>query len=182
MNDTNMTGSNDKRSSASNGAGMPSQNAPLHSTTDQEKRAHHAPENAGARKEGSSQGSSHGSQGNQSGNRSGQMQHTQERDKFQADFSSFMSDVENLLSRGSTLSGEALDASKAELSARLQSFKNQWSDLSEKTSENATHVVAVCQDYVRARPLQSVGIALGVGALIGFLLRGNGGRRETDEM
>lgn len=174
MNDTNMTGNNNDKKSfnqGSNGA-LPAQNASLHSsnsnTSEQDKRAQNTPENKGASQSSGSSGS----------HKSSSMQPTQEREKFQSDFSGFMGEVENLLSRGSTLSAEALEASKAELSARMQNFKQQWSNISEKTSENANHAVGVCQDYVRARPLQTVGIALGVGVLVGFLLRGSGGSKE----
>lgn len=182
MNDTNMTGNNNDKKSFNQGSNgsLPAQNASLHSsnanTSEQEKRAQNAPENKGTSQSSSNQQSA----SHNSSNKSSSMQPTQEREKFQSDFSGFMGEVENLLSRGGTLSAEALEASKAELSARMQNFKQQWSNLSEKTSENANHAVGVCQDYVRARPLQTVGIALGVGVLVGFLLRGSGSSNKEE--
>ncbi|GAB3247080.1 ElaB/YgaM/YqjD family protein [Chitinimonas naiadis] len=92
------------------------------------------------------------------------------QEMFKEDLSSFITEVESLLGQGSSLSAEALAASKAELSERMASVKTQLVDLGERTEEGAEQAVGFAQDYIRNRPLQSVGIALGVGAVVGYLL------------
>ncbi|PHV09633.1 DUF883 family protein [Chitinimonas sp. BJB300] len=95
------------------------------------------------------------------------------QEQFQKDLSAFVSDVESLLSRGGSLSAEALQVSKEQLSEKMLGIKEQLSEFSEKYSETTSHAVDIAQDYVRSRPLQSVGIAFGVGAVVGLLVGKN---------
>ncbi|MGQ5524986.1 DUF883 family protein [Chitinimonas sp. PSY-7] len=95
------------------------------------------------------------------------------QEQFQKDLSAFVNDVESLLSRGGTLSAEALQVSKEQLSEKMEGIKEQLSEFGEKASETTSHIVDVARDYVRTRPLQSVGVAFGVGAVVGLLMSRN---------
>lgn len=95
---------------------------------------------------------------------------TPAQEQFQRDLSAFVSDVESLLGRGDALTSEAMQAAKEQLGKRTQEIKAQLNELGEQASQTTNHTLEVAQEYVRERPLASVGVALGVGAVVGLLL------------
>jgi len=89
---------------------------------------------------------------------------------FHEDLSGFIAEVESLLGQGTSLSAEALAASRAQISERLAGVKTQLVELGEEAGQGTEQMVDAARGYVRERPLQSVGIALGLGLAVGYLL------------
>lgn len=67
-------------------------------------------------------------------------------------------------------SDKAKDA-RARVAAALEKAKATCSDLQERSVETAKEAVKKADDTVRAHPYESIGIAFGLGLLLGALLR-----------
>lgn len=92
------------------------------------------------------------------------------REQLSADLSALLSDVDVLLDRAGSLSREALQSSKEQLIEKMHQIKAQLNDLGEKAAQSKQHTVETVQTYVRAKPLKSLGVALGAGIFLGMLL------------
>ncbi len=100
------------------------------------------------------------------------MNETIEGNKLAEDFKSLTQDAENFVKETSSgLSDKARDA-RARLTASLAAARAGLSKLNEKAVEGAKATDRV----IRANPYQSMGVAFGVGILLGVLVsRRNGG-------
>lgn len=103
-------------------------------------------------------------------NKARQVPASEAQQNFREDLSGFITEVESLLGQGASLSAEALAASRAQISERLAGVKTQLVELGEEASLEAEQMTDAARGYVRERPLQSVGMALGVGVIVGYLL------------
>jgi ElaB/YqjD/DUF883 family membrane-anchored ribosome-binding protein len=99
------------------------------------------------------------------------MNETMEGNKLAQDFKSVTQDAENFVREtGSGLSEKAREA-RARLTASLASARAGLTKLNEKAIQGAKATDRV----IRANPYQSIGVAFGVGVLLGVLLtRRNG--------
>jgi ElaB/YqjD/DUF883 family membrane-anchored ribosome-binding protein len=91
--------------------------------------------------------------------------------KLLEDLQVVVRDAEALLQATATHTGERIDAVRARAEQSLQQAKARLSSVEEETLQAARDAAAAAQDYVKKNPWQSVGIAAGVGLLIGLLLR-----------
>jgi|SRR4051794_63213 len=97
------------------------------------------------------------------------MNETMEGQKLAQDFKSVTQDAENFVREtGSGLSEKAREA-RARLTASLASAREGLSKLNAKAIEGAKATDRV----IRSNPYQSIGVAFGVGILIGVLVTRN---------
>jgi ElaB/YqjD/DUF883 family membrane-anchored ribosome-binding protein len=91
------------------------------------------------------------------------------------EYHAFVSDVEDLISSATSLTGEDLARAKATLSARITSARASIVRAGGAVSEQVRSGAKATDSYVRNQPWQAVGISAAAGILIGYLL----GRRGS---
>jgi len=79
-------------------------------------------------------------------------------------------DLDDLISRIPSLSDIDLEDAKEKLMAKIASTKDAARDLADDAREQFDHGIEYSKDYVKERPLQSVGYAAVAGFLLGLLI------------
>ena len=82
------------------------------------------------------------------------------------DLESLAEDAQALLSATTEMAGEKVAEARKRLASALEKGKETWNQVQEGAVEGAKATDQVIRDH----PYQAIGIAVGVGALIGFLL------------
>jgi len=91
-------------------------------------------------------------------------------DQLLADLKTVMNDAEALLRATSTQTGEKIQEVRARAEESLRQAKARLGSLEDEALRRAREVADATDEYVRDNPWQSVGIAAGVGLLVGLLL------------
>jgi ElaB/YqjD/DUF883 family membrane-anchored ribosome-binding protein len=91
-------------------------------------------------------------------------------DQLLADLKTVMNDAEALLRATSTQTGEKIQEVRARAEESLRQAKQRLSTIEDEALRRAREVADATDEYVRENPWQSVGIAAGVGLLVGLLL------------
>lgn len=86
-----------------------------------------------------------------------------------ADFQVLVADTEKLLEHTASLAGEQADELRAQINESLLRARETLKLTEESLRERGKAAVVATEDYVQTNPWQSVGIAAGVGFLIGLL-------------
>jgi ElaB/YqjD/DUF883 family membrane-anchored ribosome-binding protein len=81
-------------------------------------------------------------------------------------------ETEGLLKATASYAGGKFDATRERAGETLRSAKGRLSDMQDEVSDRAGDYVKYGRKYVRSNPWQSVGIAAGVGLLLGALVIG----------
>jgi ElaB/YqjD/DUF883 family membrane-anchored ribosome-binding protein len=87
-------------------------------------------------------------------------------ERLAADFKQLMRDAEELLKATAGEAGEKVKEVRARLTKALESAKTTSGYLQDKTVETAK----AADQTIREHPYESIGVAFGVGLLIGFLV------------
>ncbi|WP_334598051.1 DUF883 family protein [Pseudomonas alvandae] len=85
------------------------------------------------------------------------------------DFQTLVSDTERLLDHTATLAGDQADELRSQIHETLLRARETLKLTEESVRERGQAAVLATEEYVQANPWQSVGIAAGVGFLIGLL-------------
>ena len=91
---------------------------------------------------------------------------TEANERLAADFKLLMRDAEELLKATTGEAGEKIKEVRARLAKALESAKTTSTYLQDKTVETAK----AADQTIREHPYESIGVAFGVGLLIGFLV------------
>lgn len=91
-------------------------------------------------------------------------------DQLVADLRTVMEDAEALLKATSTLTGEKIQEVRARAEESLRQAKVRLSAVEEEAMRRAREVAHAADEYVHENPWQSVGIAAGIGLVVGLLL------------
>ena len=91
-------------------------------------------------------------------------------DQLLADLKTVMNDAEALLRATSTQTGEKIQEVRARAEESLRQAKQRLSTIEDEALRRAREVADATDEYVRENPWQSVGIAAGVGLVLGLLL------------
>lgn len=86
-----------------------------------------------------------------------------------ADFQALVSDTERLLEHSASLAGEQADELRTQIKDSLFKARESLAGTKETLQARGQDAVASTEEYVQTNPWQSVGIAAGVGFLIGLL-------------
>ncbi|MFW0755952.1 DUF883 family protein [Pseudomonas sp. H11T01] len=86
-----------------------------------------------------------------------------------ADFQTLVNDTERLLEHTATLAGDQADELRSQIHDSLLRARETLQLTEDSLRERSKAAVTATEDYVQANPWQSVGIAAGVGFLIGLL-------------
>jgi ElaB/YqjD/DUF883 family membrane-anchored ribosome-binding protein len=91
-------------------------------------------------------------------------------DKLVEDLKVVMRDAEALIKATSAQTGEKIQEVRARAEESLRQAQTRLSALEDEALQRAREVADATEEYVRENPWQSVGIAAGVGLLVGLLL------------
>ena len=86
-----------------------------------------------------------------------------------ADFQALVLDTEKLLEHTASLAGDQVEELRAQIKDSLFKARETLEETKESLKDRGQAAVVATEDYVQANPWQSVGIAAGVGFLIGLL-------------
>jgi ElaB/YqjD/DUF883 family membrane-anchored ribosome-binding protein len=78
-------------------------------------------------------------------------------------------DLDDLISRLPSLSDIDLEKAKDNLIQKIAETKESARDVAHEAREQLDHGIECTRDYVKERPLQSMGYAAGIGFLVGLL-------------
>jgi ElaB/YqjD/DUF883 family membrane-anchored ribosome-binding protein len=95
-------------------------------------------------------------------------------DKLLEDLQAVVSDAEALLKATAHQAGEKVQEVRAKAEQSVQAARERLAELQENAMDQTRELVNEGEEYVRRNPWQSVGIAAGVGLLVGLLI----GRRR----
>ena len=87
-----------------------------------------------------------------------------------AEFKTVIADAEALIKATAHQGGEKVDLLRSQAESSLASAKEKLEDLHEDLLEKGREAVKVTDDYVQENPWKAVGIAAGVGLVIGLLV------------
>jgi ElaB/YqjD/DUF883 family membrane-anchored ribosome-binding protein len=90
------------------------------------------------------------------------------------EFHNFVADIEDLITRTTSLTGEDLDKTKAQLNERIAAARAYLDEVSSSVVQRARQTAMVANTYVHDQPWAAIGIGAAVGTLFGFML----GRRK----
>jgi ElaB/YqjD/DUF883 family membrane-anchored ribosome-binding protein len=92
------------------------------------------------------------------------------KDQLVRDFKILVADAESLLKATAGQSGEAVAAMRAKVGESLAVAKVKLTEAEELALEKAKAAAAATDEYVHEHPWHAVGIAAGVGLVIGLLI------------
>lgn len=87
-----------------------------------------------------------------------------------ADFKALVADAEALLHATADQGGEGMAQIRAQAQGSLAQAKSNLMDVQDELTAKAKAVAADADAYVHEKPWQSIGIAAGLGLLIGLLI------------
>ncbi len=91
--------------------------------------------------------------------------------KMRAELSNLKRDLDDLMSRATSMSDMELSEARAMLMEKYSSMQRSVREIASEAGKQISHGADLTSDYVKDRPLQSVAIATGVGLLLGAILR-----------
>ena len=91
------------------------------------------------------------------------------QDILMADFQALVLDTERLLEHTASLAGDQAEELRAQIKDSLLKARETLQETKDTLQDRGQAAVVATEDYVQANPWQSVGIAAGVGFLIGLL-------------
>ncbi|OYT94387.1 MAG: hypothetical protein CFE49_18495 [Pseudomonas sp. PGPPP3] len=95
---------------------------------------------------------------------------TAQQDPLQAEFKALIEDAERLLQNAASLAGEQADELRQHIQLNLQRARNTLAESGETVRQQGDAVRQAGETYVQQNPWQALGIAAGIGLLLGLLL------------
>lgn len=92
------------------------------------------------------------------------------KDKLVADMRVVIADAEELLKATASAAGEKVSAARLRMEDSLRSAKVKVAEAQEVVSDKARAAARATDDYVHANPWRAVGIAAGIGLVVGMLI------------
>lgn len=92
------------------------------------------------------------------------------KEKLMEDLRLVVSDAEDLLRATANQAGEGVAAVRARIQDNLQTVKVSLADAETAVLERTRQAAKAADQYVHENPWTSIGIAAGVGALVGILI------------
>jgi ElaB/YqjD/DUF883 family membrane-anchored ribosome-binding protein len=93
------------------------------------------------------------------------------KDRLVDDLKSLIADAEELLRATTNQAGEAVAAARQKIERSLIEGKKALSDAEQMVIQRSKEAADIADDYVRENPWSAIGIAAGVGLLVGLLMR-----------
>ncbi|MBI4489565.1 MAG: DUF883 domain-containing protein [Deltaproteobacteria bacterium] len=93
------------------------------------------------------------------------------REKLISDFKVLANDAEELLKATANQAGERITAARKRIEQSLEEGKKTLSEAENAFVDKTREMAKAADDYVRQNPWNALGIAAGVGLVLGLLLR-----------
>ena len=90
--------------------------------------------------------------------------------RLRDDLAAVMRDAESLIGAVSDQAGAKSDEARARVREALDKVKGRLGEIEAAVSEHGAEAAKAADDYVRKNPWQAVGIAAGVGLVVGLLI------------
>ena len=97
-------------------------------------------------------------------------QNTVAKEKLVADLKVVISDAEELLRVTANQAGEKVGELRVRMQENLTSARHKLADAEAALKEKSREVARATDDYVHEHPWKSIGVAAGVGLLVGLLI------------
>ncbi|HEY7758545.1 MAG TPA: DUF883 family protein [Burkholderiales bacterium] len=95
---------------------------------------------------------------------------TSDREKLLDDLRAVASDVEELLRATANQTGDRINEARARTEESLRAARARLEETSEEVAARTREAAREAERYVQDNPWQSVGVAAGVGFLLGYLI------------
>lgn len=92
------------------------------------------------------------------------------KEKLMEDLRVIAQDVEALLRATASETGEKISEARMRAEASLRNARTRLEDASDEITERARAAATAADDYVHDKPWQAVGIAAGIGFIVGLLV------------
>jgi ElaB/YqjD/DUF883 family membrane-anchored ribosome-binding protein len=92
------------------------------------------------------------------------------KDDLVAEFKTLIAEGEELIKQTSNLSGDALAVARNRFREQLSAVKSRASDVGALARDKGRDAAVMADNYVRAEPWTSIGVAAGLGFVVGALL------------
>ncbi len=99
------------------------------------------------------------------------MDMAESKEKLVSDFKVLIGDAEELLRATAAQAGEKATAARQKIEQSLQEGRRTLSEAENVLRDKAKEASKIADDYVRENPWSAVGIAAGVGLILGLLIR-----------
>ena len=93
------------------------------------------------------------------------------KEKLVGDLKSLIGDAEELLKASATQAGEKFSVARQKIEQSLVEGKKSLADAEKVLVKKSKEAADVADDYVRENPWGAVGIAAGIGLVLGLLIR-----------
>lgn len=93
------------------------------------------------------------------------------KEKLISDFKVLLSDAEEILKLTTSQAGEKMTAARKRIEESLEAGKQTLSEAEDIFMDKTREAAQVADDYVRQNPWSAVGIAAGIGLILGLLIR-----------
>jgi ElaB/YqjD/DUF883 family membrane-anchored ribosome-binding protein len=93
------------------------------------------------------------------------------REKLVSDLKTLVSDAEELLKATASQAGEKVATARQKIEQSLIEGKKALADTEKVLVKKSRECAEIADDYVRENPWSAVGIAAGVGLVLGLLIR-----------
>jgi ElaB/YqjD/DUF883 family membrane-anchored ribosome-binding protein len=94
------------------------------------------------------------------------------KDKLVSDLKNLVADAEELLKATASQAGERIAEARKKIEQSLVEGKKALADAEETVLAKSKECAAMADDYVHENPWTAVGVAAGVGLVLGLLMRG----------
>lgn len=93
------------------------------------------------------------------------------RDKLVGDLKTLIGDAEELLKATTSQAGEKISAARQRIEQSLIEGKKSLADAEKVFINKSKECAEIADDYVRENPWSAVGVAAGIGLVLGLLIR-----------
>lgn len=93
------------------------------------------------------------------------------RERLVGDLKTLINDAEELLRATASQAGDKISVARQRIEQSLIEGKKSLGDAEKVLVERSKEAVDIADDYVRENPWSAIGIAAGVGLVIGLLIR-----------
>ena len=93
-------------------------------------------------------------------------------DRLASDLKNLVADAEELLKATASQAGDKIGVARQKIEQSLIEGKKALADAEKVIVEKSKEAAEIADDYVRENPWSAIGIAAGVGLVLGLLIRG----------
>ena len=97
---------------------------------------------------------------------------TSSTERLASDLKNLVADAEELLKATASQAGDKIGVARQKIEQSLIEGKKALADAEKTIVEKSKEAAEIADDYVRENPWSAIGIAAGVGLVLGLLIRG----------